>query len=209
MLKKSLMIALAILMFPVLAHAQYSNILNPKQEAPAADSQSDDQTDQEPRKGVQRNMPVPGAQADEDGSAPAMTGERSADFSIPDDGEDLPTPPEDDMAIDNLGASLTGDTFIELSSVYQDLLVRPNATFDVVLLTEDGRSWYHDDHDNQIVELIDDRTDGNLTIYSFRTVQEGFQRLYFDYVDNTDGKVNVVESRILDLSVGTKSAKDQ
>jgi hypothetical protein len=98
------------------------------------------------------------------------------------------------------------DTFVELQKVFQEIQVRNGDTFDVILMEEPGRKWHLGDESGKIYSLTDTKHDGNLTVYTFQATDNGFDRLYFDYIETSDGKPNVVESRILDLTVGIVSA---
>jgi hypothetical protein len=102
---------------------------------------------------------------------------------------------------------LTGDTSINIQKIAQELNVRRGATFDAILIEEEDRTWSFQGDDKHVARMLKKGQDGDMVVYNFEAVEDGFSRLYFDYIERKGGDVTVLESRILDLTVGVPSAQ--
>ncbi len=92
---------------------------------------------------------------------------------------------------------------VDLDAKAMEADARFGQIIEVTLDEETPKEWQCD-KGNKVVKFISMNRDtpGEVKI-SFEAVKEGFERLYFDYVDRSNGSIKVIESRIVDVSVGS------
>jgi len=90
---------------------------------------------------------------------------------------------------------------IRLEKPFEKMDVKIGQVLEVSLLEEDPQEWSFDKKFKTLNFVSANRVASRL-IVTFEVVEMGNERVYFDYIDKSNGDFKVIESRILDITVG-------
>ena len=90
---------------------------------------------------------------------------------------------------------------VDLKNVVRQRVILNSGGYVAFEMDELGTARWHADADPLFFEYVKTQKQGNVRIFVYKTLKEGMTTLYFDYLDENNGKVVVLGSKVVNAEV--------